>query len=827
MRLFAAVLLVFGYFSLKFVPKINQRLRAGPFSGQRQHFQRAALGGGRDAIDAEEVLDAIAPRRLHDIARQHGGMVQRAAACGGDFSRARFVRRRRAGRARILAMARSRASFPCRTTRSERSSISSRNSSRISPAQREKRRLVRFNDIPQSLVHAVISVEDKHFFQHSGFDMFRILKAAYVDVKEGRKQQGASTLSMQLARGFWLDPDKNWRRKIEELLITMHLERKLTKQQIFEYYANQVYLGRHGTFSVNGFGEAARVYFAKDLSQLTLPESALLAGIIQRPSYYNPYRYPDRAKERRDIVLQLMRQNGYLTDAQYRQAVATPIRVKPEQSEFSQSQYFVDLMNEEAQARLGEQEKQTRFLYSTLDPDLQDAAQQAVAAGMESVDKLLRCGRRRRPRRGAKAAKPSACGSTPPQVALIALDPHTGEIKALIGGRNYAASQLNHVLSMRQPGSVFKPFVYAAALETAVTGGPRIFTPATVVDDSPTTFYFDRQTYQPSNFHQNFMGTVTLRTALAHSLNVATVQLAQKVGYDRVVQMAHRVGLNEAIKADAGGRAGRLRDDAARDCGRVHGLRERGRARHADDHLAGARARRHDPLPARTRPAQYARSAGELPDGQHDAGRAAVRDRRRRAWPRLQPAGGGQNRHVARRLVRRIHQQSAVRGLGGFRRQSRAEPGRREIGAADLGGLHEAGDEVPPVPGRAQLPAASGRDLRADLRGFRTIGRPSTARMSRSDMFIDGTQPAIECQMHSLDSDAIRRSRGRCPPARTAASARPRRPAIAPASCHAQRAAQYTFGAERAFFCQTSHAQVVSAGKKRVRDVEVKSRSSG
>jgi penicillin-binding protein 1B len=134
-------------------------------------------------------------------------------------------------------------------------------------------------------------------------------------------------------------------------------------------------------------------------------------------------------------------------------------------------------------------------------------------------------------------------------VALIALDPHSGEIKALIGGRNYATSQLNHVLSMRQPGSVFKPFVYAAALETAVTGGPRIFTPASVVDDSPTTFYFDRQTYQPSNFHQNFMGSVTLRTALAHSLNVGTVQLAQKVGYDRVVQMAHRVGLNEAIKA--------------------------------------------------------------------------------------------------------------------------------------------------------------------------------------------------------------------------------------------------------------------------------------
>ena len=282
-------------------------------------------------------------------------------------------------------------------------------------------------------------------------------------------------------------------------------------------------------------------------------------------------------------------------------------------------------MNEEAQARLGDQEKQTRFIYSTLDPDLQDAAQQAVAAGMESVDKLLHCGSAAaaKPGRGAKAAKASGCGATPPQVALIALDPHTGEIKALIGGRNYATSQLNHVLAMRQPGSVFKPFVYAAALETAVTGGPRIFTPASVVDDSPTTFYFDRQTYQPSNFHQNFMGAVTLRTALAHSLNVGTVQLAQKVGYDRVVQMARRVGLERGDQAHAGGRAGRVRDDAARDCRRIYGVRERGFACDADDHLTGAGAGWNGSLPARSGPAQHARSARELPDGQHDAGRPA------------------------------------------------------------------------------------------------------------------------------------------------------------------------------------------------------------
>lgn len=402
---------------------------------------------------------------------------------------------------------------------------------------REKRRLVRFVDIPPNVVHAVISAEDKRFFRHSGFDVFRILKAAYVDLKSGRKEQGASTLSMQLSRGLWLEPDKNWKRKIQELIITMHLEEKLSKEQIFEDYANQVYLGRHGPFSINGFGQAANTYFGKELSQLSNAEAALLAGMIQRPSYFNPYRYPDRAKERRDQVLGQMHTNGYLTDAEYEQARATPVRLFEARDEGLETSYFLDVVSDELQTRLDDHEKTTRYIYTTLDPDLQTAAEQAVRDGMQFVDEQLKSRRKR--------------GLVPegqPQVALIALDPHTGAVKALVGGRNYGTSQLNHALAMRQPGSSFKPFVYAAALDTAVAGGRRIFTPASVVDDSPTTFNFGTQTYAPSNFHQNFMGQVTLRTALAHSLNVAAVQVAQAVGYDKVVAMARRAGLNEAIK---------------------------------------------------------------------------------------------------------------------------------------------------------------------------------------------------------------------------------------------------------------------------------------
>jgi len=402
--------------------------------------------------------------------------------------------------------------------------------------QREQRRLVHFANIPPVLVQAVISAEDKHFFHHNGFDLFRACKAAYVDMKDGRKEQGASTLSMQLARSFWLTPDKHWTRKAAELLITMRLEEKLSKQQIFEYYANQVYLGRRGTFSINGFGEAARAFFNKDLSQITLPEAALLAGLIQRPSYLNPYRHPDRARDRRNVVLALMKENGYLTAATYAGAVNTPVRVEPDQSGSAENHYFVDLVSEELQADLGDNEKAARSIFTTLDPALQKAAEDSVRLGMENVDRLLRA-------KGRAAVPPGQ-----PQVALVAMDPHTGEIRALVGGPSYDTSQLNHAMALRQPGSAFKPFVYAAALDTAVTGGRQIFTAASVLQDNPTSFLFHGALYQPGNFGQEYMGAVTLRTALAHSLNAATVSLAQQVGYQNIVALAQRAGLNRDIK---------------------------------------------------------------------------------------------------------------------------------------------------------------------------------------------------------------------------------------------------------------------------------------
>jgi penicillin-binding protein 1B len=402
---------------------------------------------------------------------------------------------------------------------------------------RERRRLVRFADIPQSLVHAVISAEDKRFFRHTGFDFGRVLKAAYIDLKDGHKAEGASTLTMQLARGLWLDPEKSWRRKLKEIFITAYLEHKLTKQQIFEDYANQVYLGRRGTFSINGFGEASQAFFGKDLSQLDTAEAALLAGLVQRPSYFNPLEYPARARERRNVVLTLMNRGGYLSDTECSKACAEPVRTSSS-GPGEPASYFIGMMNNELRTRFGDEMVGNRSVYTTLNPELQKAAESAVRSGMELVDQQLH------KRKGRDGAPPDQ-----PQVALVALDPRTGEVLALVGGRNYGASQLNHALSMRQPGSVFKPFVYAAAIDTAVEGGGQVFTPASMLNDEATTFYDGSHAYQPRDFHGGFTGeSVTLRTALAHSLNVPTVSLAQQVGYQKVVAMARRAGFNDQIK---------------------------------------------------------------------------------------------------------------------------------------------------------------------------------------------------------------------------------------------------------------------------------------
>lgn len=402
--------------------------------------------------------------------------------------------------------------------------------------QRQKRQVLKFEEFPPLLVAAVVSVEDKRFFQHAGFDPLRILKAAYVDLKKGSREQGASTLTMQLARGLWLTPEKTFRRKAAETLITLHLERTLSKEQIFEYYANNVDMGRRGSYHILGFGEASRAYFGKDVTKLSLAECATLAGLIQRPSFTNPVRWPERAKARRNVVLSLMRDNGYINDRDYALAAAEPLVTAPGAIDSNDAPYFVDIVNEWLQDNLQNHDFQSENyrVYTTLDPRLQKAAAEAVQTGIAEVDALI-----------AKRRQRTKTTGPEPQVALVALDAQTGEVRALVGGRNYGVSQLNRALARRQPGSIFKPFVYAAAIDTAVNrlDGVTVLTPESLVDDEPTIFEFDGQTYEPGNFGDKFYGVVTLRTALAKSLNVPTVKIAQDVGYGHVAALARAAGL--------------------------------------------------------------------------------------------------------------------------------------------------------------------------------------------------------------------------------------------------------------------------------------------
>ncbi|MFZ0799172.1 MAG: PBP1A family penicillin-binding protein [Terriglobales bacterium] len=410
--------------------------------------------------------------------------------------------------------------------------------------QRSKRQLVKYDDIPKLMVEAVTAIEDRRFFQHSGVNFMRLAEAAWIDFTHQRHQQGGSTITMQLSRAFFLSPEKTFKRKLIEMVIAVELEQKFSKQQIFEFYANRVDLGQRGSFTISGLAEGSRSYFNKDLKDITLPEAALLAGLIQAPSYLSPYRHPERALERRNTVIESMVETHAITREQADKAKAMPLKLAPPNVEASDAPYFVDMVRDTIVSKLNEHEvnEQEYRIYTTLDPDLQRAAAQAVETGIKLVDDQVTKMRTRRTKVGKKYETTVTPGPQA-QVALVAMDPHTGEIKALVGGRNYGASQLNHALAKRPTGSIFKPFVYAAAMNTALDGSTNVITPASTVADQPTTFSYGDQIYEPRNYKEEYHGDVTLRYALALSLNNATVKVAEEVGYDKVADLARSAGI--------------------------------------------------------------------------------------------------------------------------------------------------------------------------------------------------------------------------------------------------------------------------------------------
>lgn len=425
----------------------------------------------------------------------------------------------------------------------------------LSDQSRTKRRIVTYDELPKYMVPAVTSIEDRRFFEHGGLDYEGIARSAVNNYlhPDHRYMEGASTIDMQLAKMFFLSPQRTWRRKFLQVIVTLQLEHRFTKKQIFQMYANEVPLGQVGSYAIDGFGEAAQAYFGKDVGQLNLPECALLAGMIQSPSWLNPFRHPARALERRNVVLDTMVQNGDITQAQAEQAKAAPLTVRPGAFDSGEAPWFVELVRQRLMEKLGDADynQQGLRIYTSLDPQLQQVAQDAVAEGTQRIDAIVKAHYERLARIDARR------GKTPPhivypQVALVALDPHTGQVLALVGGRNYGVSQFNHATSHRPTGSIFKPFVYAAAYNTSLAGTPLtndngasgIFTGTTILHDAQTTFTFaNGQTYSPRDFDNKYYGDVPAVQALYLSLNNATIQLAQMVGYDNVAALARDAGI--------------------------------------------------------------------------------------------------------------------------------------------------------------------------------------------------------------------------------------------------------------------------------------------
>ena len=399
----------------------------------------------------------------------------------------------------------------------------------------EEYRPIQLAEAPLMLMQAVLAAEDHRFFEHKGVDARGLLRALWVNFRAGRVAQGGSTITQQLVKNRLLEPKRTLGRKIDEAWLATLVEWRYPKERILEAYLNEIYLGQRGALAIRGVGAAARGYFRKEVHQLNLAEAALLAGMLRGPNTYSPTVNPARARERRDVIIARMLELGFISPADADAARRQPVQVERTIGSTQPAPYFTDYVRQELEARYGEDAFRTHDarIFTSLDLTLQRLAERAVARGLERLEAS-----RPKLRRSDDAHRL--------QVALVALDPGTGQIRALVGGRDYQASQYNRAtLARRQPGSAFKPFVYAAAL--AARDG-RGFTAATFLDDSPLTLTQNGAPWSPRNYEDRYLGRVTLREALEQSLNAATVRLAQDVGLPAIVERARAFGLTGALE---------------------------------------------------------------------------------------------------------------------------------------------------------------------------------------------------------------------------------------------------------------------------------------
>jgi penicillin-binding protein 1A len=487
----------------------------------------------------------------------------------------------------------------------------------------QRRVVASYDDYPQVLRDALVSIEDKDFYTHSGINFWRIVGAAYRDMESGGKVQGASTLTMQLARNLFLSPDRSFYRKVQESLLAIQIERRFTKPQIFTLYANQIFLG-HGAY---GFEAASEYYFSKPAKQLKLEEAALLAGLPKAPQYYSPINHPERAAKRRNLVLNAMLEDGKITAAQAAAAKAMPVGLNLQKDPNSLAPHYVEELRRYLEAKYGSDQVHEGGLrvYTSLDVELQKAAREALLDGLAAYerrhgwrgklvnvvaegtavdryvdadwdeevdvggyvhgvvtavgatgaaikfgshvaslgaadvvgwpsfngkakfDSLLKVGDvvyvKVLAMEAGGRAHVSLEQDSGVEGALVAIDNATGEIKAMVGGRDFNLSKFNRATqALRQVGSSFKPYVYTAAIDEGAS-------PDDTIVDSPTTFQTASGPYTPHNYDGKFEGTITLRRALAQSRNIPALKLADKIGIKTVIEYAHRMGVTENIPA--------------------------------------------------------------------------------------------------------------------------------------------------------------------------------------------------------------------------------------------------------------------------------------
>ncbi len=520
-----------GYYYVKFSRMIDARLHGEMQRADPRIFGRPFEVRRGQAVSAQHLVD-----RLNDLGYAHRARVQEP----GEFSVGReaiaIIPRdgeRRGQLLRIVFASRGKALDPSGVSHIEavasgdkfdRVTLDSPLITALITSGREKRRDVSLAAIPPHMIKAVLAIEDRRFYDHAGIDPIGIASAFFSYIfGDTPYMRGASTLTQQLIKNTFLTPERSPKRKFKEWIMAIALERRLTKDQVLELYLNDVWLGQRGSFAIHGVPEAARLFFGKDVANVSLSEAATIAGVIQSPPRYSPFNHPDKARDRRNVVLKEMTEAGFISEDASARAGREPLQVAARSLE-NEAPYFVDYVSQELQDRY--RVTGAVDVYTTLDVHLQKIAQDALRDGLVHIDEIL--ARRKRPRA---------------QASLVAVDPRSGEILALVGGRSYNQSQYNRAVSAnRQPGSVFKPFVYLAAFEHAYVQGRTDITPAAVVLDEPTTWEFNQQSWTPANYDGEYEGPITLRRALALSRNIATIKVAEAAGYDEVAGLWRRVG---------------------------------------------------------------------------------------------------------------------------------------------------------------------------------------------------------------------------------------------------------------------------------------------